>query len=565
MKLKNTIMIGLSLLAGWQVKAAEEPAELEKATVTVPYSELKRLLQMGAARDALSALDKTKPPPVPGGLMAALLRLDCKGGKAVLEAEFRVENFSGEWESFPLMGAGLAVASIEPLDARVLSKDDQLCLVTNQLGTATVKLRFVPQDIVPFAETPIIEVNALPCAVSTLEIKGLPEGRAAAVSSGNTLLPNSESGIFALPAQGSTITVMMREPAKIAAEMAPPTPSEWTLQNEVAVQREDGLLRYTAHAFLTAQNGSGMEAALMLPASTRQLKVTGEDLEEWKVERSTAGEQSLHVQWKSRGTLEREITVSYGVPQGPLEENWNLTAPSLPKADQTRSLFFVAVPPVTQMQAEKLRVLATRAGLSKWVTETLVGHSVAAIEAPFSTRVQVKPLPQVATAEGTVKLAHFDTRIVGDGSTITEAKFEIEHEGSPSFVIELPADSALLKCALNGQSTKPISDEGKKLEFPMPAGDGKAAKTEVSLSFTSAKGKLDPVSGKVGIELPLTPWFIHAIEWGLILPEGYRISAVDGNIEYGPASKAEHEVLLRKSLCRGEAPKADLFYEKRGL
>ena len=568
MKKQTTILIGVSLLAGWPVSPtvkAQESAELEKATVTVPYSELKRLLQMGAARDTLKALDTTKPPPVPGGLMAAMLRLDCTDGKAVLEAEFRVENFSGQWESIPLMGAGLAVASMEPADARVLATGGQLCLVTSTLGSSTVKLRFVEQNLATSAEQPLLELDTLPCAVSTLEIRSMPTGRAAAVSSGEGPLPGSQEGTFALPAKGGSLTVMLREPEKIAAEMAPPTPSEWTLQNEVAVRREDGLLRYTAHGFLSAQNGSGLEAVLMMPVAIRQLKVESEDLEEWKLERSETGVPMLRLKWKCRGTLEREIEVSYGAPQPPLDEAWKLAAPALEKADQTRSLFIVAVPPVTQMTGDSVKPIAGKAGLSKWVADTLAGQTLAAVEAPFSTTVQVKPLPQVATAEGTIKLARFDTRIVADGSTITEAKFEIEHEGTPSFVIELPADSALLKCALNGYSTKPISGEGKKLEFPLPAVDDKGGKAELLVSFTSSRGKLDPVSGKISLALPLTPWFIHSVEWGLMLPDGYRISAVDGNIEYGAASKGEHEVALRKSLCRGEAPKADLFYEKRGL
>ena len=186
MKKQTTILIGVSLLAGWPVSPtvkAQESAELEKATVTVPYSELKRLLQMGAARDALKSLDTTKPPPVPGGLMAAMLRLDCTDGKAVLEAEFRVENFSGQWESIPLMGAGLAVASMEPADARVLATGGQLCLVTSTLGSSTVKLRFVEQKLAASAEQSLLELDTLPCAVSTLEIRSLPTGRAAAVSS----------------------------------------------------------------------------------------------------------------------------------------------------------------------------------------------------------------------------------------------------------------------------------------------------------------------------------------------------------------------------------------------
>ncbi|MEQ1751086.1 MAG: hypothetical protein ABL974_16780 [Prosthecobacter sp.] len=578
MKIQSTLIIWASLITGWQVLQAADPtavgsqdsadmagADLAKATVTVPYSELKRLLQINTAQAAMNAAGAIKPPPVPGGLMAALLRLDCREGKSALEAEFRVENFSGQWESIPLMGAGLAVASIEPPDARVLAKDGRLCLVTKTMGASSVKMRFVEQEIATWSDRKLIDLTALPCAIGTLEITGLPEGRAAVVKSDEVVLPGSAKGFFALPAEGGNISVALQEPAKVAAEQAPPMPSEWSLQNELAVRRDDGTLRYTAHCYLTAQSGSGLSATITLPLNARQAKAEGEDLTEWHAERVEGGQQSLILTWKGRGVLEREVTVSYAVPQPPLDEQWKLTAPTVVKTDQTRSLFVLAVPPVSAMEGENLRQIIGSAGLSKWVAVELGGEMLVAIEGAASASVRVKALPQAPTADGTIKMAQYQTRIVADGSTITEAKFEIEHEGSPRFVIDLPVDSALLKCSLNGQSTKPVAGEGRRLEFPLPLSEGKAVKAEVALSFTSAKGKLDPVSGKLSAELPLTPWFIHAIEWSLTLPDAYRISAVDGNVEYGTGAKAEHEVVLHKSLCRGEAPMADLFYEKRGL
>lgn len=578
MKIRSTLLIWAGLFAGWQVLPAADAAagdakdaaalagaDLEKASVTVPYSELKRLLLSTAAQAAAKSAGAIKPPPVAGGLMAVLLRLDCTGGKSALEAEFRVENFSGEWESIPLMGAGLAVASVEPPDARVLAKDGQLCFATKTPGPATVKLRFVEHSMPAYSDRPVVEADLLPCAVSTLEITNLPEGRAAVAHAGEEALTGSATGIFALPANGGSISVTLQEPMKVAAEQAPPMPSEWSLQNEIAVVRDDGALRYTAHCYLTAQSGSGMAAVISLPANARQTRVEGGDLVDWHLERAEGGRQTVSLRWKGRGLLEREVVVNYALQQAPLEEQWNLAAPAAEKAGRTKNLFVLAVPPVSTMEGQNLRQISGSTGLSKWMVQLMQGQAAAAIEGAADVAVRVKPLPQVATADGTVKTAKCLTRIVADGSTITEASFEIEHEGSPRFAVDLPADSSLLKCSLNGQTTKPISGEGRRLEFQLPPVEGKAGKAEVALSFTAAKGKLDPVSGKVSAELPLTPWFIHTVEWSLALPDVYRISAVDGNIEYGAGAKAEHEVALRKSLCRGEAPKADLFYEKRGL
>lgn len=537
----------------------------DSVPATLPYAELKRLLQDEAARETLSAVGRGKPPPVASGLMESVFRLDCTGGKASMHAEFRAENFSGEWESIPLMGAGLAVAGIDPPNARVLARDGQLCLITKEAGPVSVTLRFVERDISTISTGAAIELESLPSAVSTLQIAGLPDGRAATARSGKESLPGDAQGVFALPAQGGRIGVWLEDSAKVAAALAPPAPSEWSLQNEAAVHREDGSLRYTVRCHLSALDGSGVSATLTLPAAARETKVGGEDLAGWRADRAEAGVQQITLEWNVRGVLDREITLSYTMPQPPLDNEWQLAAPSVAKPERTRSLFVVAIPALWSISGQEVQNLSNAGGLSRWLGEALAGSPFAVIEGAANATVLVKPLPQVPTADGTVQLAHYRTRIVADGSSITEAKIELEHEGASRFAIDLPADSALLICSINGQSIKPIAGADRRLEFPLPPGDGKAVKTEIAFSFTAAKGRLDDVSGKVSADLPLTPWFIHAVDWMLTLPDTYRISAVDGNVEYGGAAKAEHEIVLTKRLCRGETPAASLFYEKKGL
>jgi hypothetical protein len=541
------------------------PPDWANLSATLPYVELKRLLQDEAARQALSEVGRGKPPPVAGGLMASLFRLDCTGGKSAVQAEFRVENFSGEWEAVPLMGAGLAVAEIEPPTARVLSRDGRLCLITKEPGPVTVTLRLVERDIASAAGGAILEIESLPSAVCTLQITGLPEGRAASARSGKDNLSGDVQGIVALPAQGGRIGVWLEDSAKATAAMAPPTPSEWSLQNEIAVRRDDGSLQYTVRCNLSALDGSGVSATLALPAGAREIKAEGEDLASWHIERAEGGTQHIALAWNSRGVLDRAVALVYTMPQPPLDEQWRLAGPAVTKAERTRSLFVIAVPPLRSISAQDIRHLSHATGLSRWLGETLAGSPLAVIEGTPNATVLAKPLPQVPTADGTVQLAHYRTRIVADGSSITEAKVELEHEGASRFSINLPADSTLLICSLNGQTIKPIAGENQRLEFPLPPGEGKAVKTEIAFSFTAAKGRLDDVSGKVSADLPLTPWFIHTVEWTLTLPDTYRISAVDGNVEYGGAAKAEHEVVLTKHLCRGETPTASLFYEKKGL
>src|SRR6476661_8432709 len=87
---------------------------LEKAEVRIPYLELRKLWETANA----SAKPPEPAPLPPGALLSAQYRVDLGGGKMALEAEFKTESFEGKWERIRLMGAGPAIASVEPTDTR---------------------------------------------------------------------------------------------------------------------------------------------------------------------------------------------------------------------------------------------------------------------------------------------------------------------------------------------------------------------------------------------------------------------------------------------------------------
>ncbi len=67
--------------------------------------------------------------------------------------------------------------------------------------------------------------------------------------------------------------------------------------------------------------------------------------------------------------------------------------------------------------------------------------------------------------------------------------------------------------------------------------------------------------GELAIALPTTDLLVERSDWKLVLPTAYAPQAVEGNAELLP-STAPNEIILRKELCRGEAPSAQIFYEK---
>ena len=106
------------------------------------------------------------------------------------------------------------------------------------------------------------------------------------------------------------------------------------------------------------------------------------------------------------------------------------------------------------------------------------------------------------------------------------------------------------------------------MEIPLDHLSGrKNTRSKVCFSYTAAKGKLEPVEGQLALELPLTPLFIHEIAWTVEIPDGYEVSAAEGNVELTSGGRSNNPSVAHftKKLCRNERPQAQIFYRKRGL
>ena len=76
--------------------------------------------------------------------------------------------------------------------------------------------------------------------------------------------------------------------------------------------------------------------------------------------------------------------------------------------------------------------------------------------------------------------------------------------------------------------------------------------------------------GQIELTLPRTDLFTNAIAWEVQLPGAYELTGFEGNVEMAPPSRGTVDpsttfVRLRKELCKGEAPRVALFYQKRSV
>ena len=570
-----TLGSSIGLQAGTPVPLHDpvEVPSLEKAEVTLPYLELKKLWEAAQAAEKLATPSPPPEPPPPGVVLSANFKADLSGGHVALDAEFKVESFSDKWESIPLMEAGPSVLSADPVDTRLTFVDKKLCVSTKKTGPATIKVHFSDQAF-PTGQNPtLLRLGGVNSAVASLEITGLPEGRLIKEHGGAVLPLRDGKVTAALHPFGDDLALEWEDAKMAPVEIAPPPPpqpSEWTVQNEVLVYEDEGQLHHVVHAHLTALNGSALEATVLLPAHARSVKLESADLDLWKMAQSTEVSSEVRIHWQTRDLMERDVTLSYSLQQLPLAPTWELKAPYLSSENRTHSLFIFPLTPGIEFQCAGLRGPILPSRLPRWMADQVKDTEFGAVDASNTASLQCRLLPRVDTAEAIVPQAKYTTRLVTDGSTITEAHFDIEHEQSLYWSFSLPEKSELLKCAVDDVPTRPIARDQGRLELPLTAAQGKkSTTTSITLSYTAQKGKLAPLEGDVTLELPLTPLLVEQTDWSVEIPGAYEVSVPEDQMEIARGKDSSQDsantIHLIKKLCRNERPQAQLFYRKRGI
>ncbi|HPA20010.1 MAG TPA: hypothetical protein PLU30_19830 [Verrucomicrobiae bacterium] len=524
---------------------ADNPLALPGAKVLIPYPELKALLEKAAAEQAW----KKEVPPVEAALLSARFRLALGGGAPALEARFEVAAFGEGWRLVPLVGSDVAPASIEPPDVDVVARDGILCALIHGPGRASVTVRFDVLGSRKDLGQPFLKLRTQATTSSTLQVTGLGKGERLRVVG----LPEADARAesMPLPTAGAPLEFVLDEDR-------PSAPSQWEATAGVLVERDDVFLRYTARILADVVEGSGVEMVLELPADTREREIESPGMSRFWVQRDSGGRDVLKIAWADPNVRSREVLLRWRTPPRGDAERWPMECPRPQGARSFDALFVAARPELMALEVQPPSASTASTGLAGWIREKLGAREY--VVATAGASLAPRWLKTADTERATVKSAKCATTLVGDGSALGQGEFEIEHAGPMRWRVRLPEGSRLLKCAAGGASAQPILSEGGELEFPLPA-SSKGVST-VSLSYTEKKDTMDPVGGHMSLCLPSTPLFAERIEWQLLLPQAYEVTAVDGNLDVGKGSGPA--LVLEKRLCRGEMPKVDLHYRKKG-
>ncbi len=552
-----------------------EPAEpppvtgLDRTYVTIPYTELRALWEAGhKPKEAEAKVEN--PPPVP----YVIDRIDCRvqlgEGVTAVDATYQIQGLASTWQTVPLYNGNANLQSAEPKENKIVWRDGYGLLLDHPEKTNVVlHLAAGPEKTSMGGDGLQLEFPA--ATVKWLSVSGVPDGAQAMVNGLPALATKDGVATFALAGEAgkATLTITKREELQ-SKEIQPEKPSHWQVESQTLARYADGRLVFDNHVFARTADGSGASIALYLPANASEIAVAGDDLGDWRAAAAPDGRRMLKVPWKTRDVFDRVLHISYAIPQSPLAEQWNLVAPAQEENNASKAFFVIVPNDGVEIVGKNVKSAVESRRLPQWIRGALEGGAFWSAEGDASLAVTTRWLPEIPTAEAVVTEAKCALRLVVDGGVRTQAVYTIVHQAPLAWKLDLPPDVRLLVCEVDKKAAHPLQRPDGSMEIGLSgARAGGSAVSTVTVVFASATKALDPVSGQVSLRLPKTDLFIEKLNWDISIPAIYEPTAVNANLTSAPAPSSEGReeriIALRKDLCRGEAPTAEIFYQRLGL
>lgn len=577
------------------------PAPRTEYPVTLPFLEWKRLwTTVEAAEHAEQDQTDAALPPVAAVVTSAEYGWRPEGDDATLDATYHIRSFESGWVVVPLLGGDFRLDETIETEHPILWHENRFCVATLGAGDFRIGLRFRPvmddadagtadaaypdlhagfdgntiTDGAPITghEFGKRELQLTPGPASRIRVRIAPDsdGRRLRIRG---LQERRVDGavVYDLPPTGGPVTLVHD-----GTDQPAPIPSTWRVESETLVHFDDGRLFFQCRIDCEADDGDGLSMTLAIPRNALEVTVQGEDLSGHRLGAKESEFRPLHIRWRTREILNRRLQITYRIPQTPLADTWVLQAPALRDGGET-SVRFVMQP----VDGLELTSIGSEAGsqsesdptgrLSAWMHDQVGGSDYLTRRTDGEWRLRAKAIPRVRTAPATVARATCATRLVTDGATLVNADYVIDHQSPIAWRVQLPALDQVLVCQLDDQPAHPLRRGPTEIEFLLNRSDTGASR--VSLAYTARADPLDPVSGRVRLELPRTDLFVHKLDWVLTIPEAYELTALDGNMSVStPAPRQEDPdagsgtiIHLMKELIRDEAPLVDVFYQRRGI
>lgn len=148
----------------------------------------------------------------------------------------------------------------------------------------------------------------------------------------------------------------------------------------------------------------------------------------------------------------------------------------------------------------------------------------------YDLKLAVQRFTEVPVLEAVADRTQITSVLTAGGEMLTQASFMVKNNDKQFQRFELPADSRLWSCYVNGQPAKPERDAGWVL-VPLPRAANRDQASAVDIVYAQTNGSIASTFGKkLVLNAPRTDVANTYAEWQLFVPPTLRLSSFGGSM-----------------------------------
>ena len=489
---------------------------LEKQTVDLPWQEFKKLLEWSVKR---KADDPEVPPPtdyiVATSNYTGVLSPD--GAKFTLALKLEVLRKKG-WKRIPILPATVAVTKVTlPEGVHLNTSGGNYEILTEKAGALDISVEFA---VAVQKSGGINQVSFRPplAAASVLDLTVAREKVDVKVAGAQSLAATKAKDktvvAAAIPSGAGVDITWERELPKVEA-----APTKLYAETRTLVSVAEGVLLCQESVYFNILHTAVRELKLQVPAGASVLEVSGQGVQDWRVDDS--GVLAVVLRTETIGSY--VLRIAYEAPVKDAAE-----APVVRAIGVEREKGFIGVVALANVEiaagevvgATRLDVRQLPADISAMTNQpVLLAFRYAA--GKFSVPLTIKKHAAVSVLVTIVDSALFTGMQLNDGRRMTKAVYSVRNNRNQFLRLQMPVGAEIWSVAVAGNTVSPAKDEKGNLLIPLvrsKSGARELASFPVEIVYVEAPAEVAPAQGRLRVELPTCAVPVIHVMYNCYLP-----------------------------------------------
>ncbi len=532
MRKATNLIVAVLLVLPALLWAEEKPLPtLEETKVTIPWSELKELIEN---------YYKAIAPPVkpPRGWVISKVSYSGRAGErtSAIEVDFDIQIFGDEWQKVPLIHSNLSLsaATLDGKPASLFVEGGRYNLLLKGAGLHRLSATFVTEGGVKEGPNRI-SFPLAEAAVNVLTFRvPLPKVAITVNPSQATSIERTETSTTVratLPSSGSTTVEWSRvvEPRRGLKPIV-------NAQVSTTVAVGEAMLNLRSSLDYTVLQGEVRSFRLSLSQDADIVNVEGEGVQDYSV-KEEGEKKAVEVGMSYGVTGRRKIDVVYEKSMG--ASSAVVGVPTIQVLGVNRVVGHLGVAARTTVEVEATQT----SGLTRIDVSALPSHmwyravspillAYKYIEQNYGLTLEVTKHEEIAVLTATVDRCNMVTLFTPEGKALTTVVYEVRNNLKQFARLTLPQDTKIYGAFVSNKPVKPAKDEEGNVLIPLEksaSGQESQRSFPVELIYLTEIPRFSAFGRRAArapeVDLPVSEFF-----WSVYLPDGYGYPGFGGNV-----------------------------------